>query len=350
MSDVTVKQLASVLGISSDKLMEQLDSAGIKAQSEDDSISNESKVKLLEFLRGSHGKSKKSLSPRKKIVLKRKSTEVLKVSSGTGGVKSKTKSINIEVKKKKSNLGPSQREMDEIEKDRQAAQEALDLRKVQLEAEAQTIKEAEEQQEVARQEELKQTEELKAQQEKAQQEKNVLEQQDTEQAGQVVETDEPQTQSTDTKTAEPVVETEEQIKKRKHDELVEKQVQQAVTERANRKKQKEQGNQNQVAKKPTPSSEKPAGTHKKGRQNTRYGRKQLHMQGKPKGGKKPSFQSNKPVEHGFQKPLEPVVKTVEIPEHISVADLAKEMAIKSTDIIKVLMKMGMMVTINQSLD
>ena len=82
--------------------MEQLSSAGIPAKSEDDTISNESKVKLLEFLRGSHGKEKKSLSPRKKVVLKRKSKEVLRVSSGGSGP-AKTKSINIEVKKKKIN-------------------------------------------------------------------------------------------------------------------------------------------------------------------------------------------------------------------------------------------------------
>lgn len=49
MSDVTVKQLADVLGITAEKLMEQLSSAGIPAKSEDDTISNESKVKLLEF-------------------------------------------------------------------------------------------------------------------------------------------------------------------------------------------------------------------------------------------------------------------------------------------------------------
>ena len=71
MSDVTVKQLAGVLGISTEKLMEQLASAGIPAKSEDDTISNESKVKLLEFLRGSHSKDKKSLSPRKKVVRRR---------------------------------------------------------------------------------------------------------------------------------------------------------------------------------------------------------------------------------------------------------------------------------------
>ncbi|MGJ8663491.1 MAG: translation initiation factor IF-2, partial [Marinicella sp.] len=91
------------------------------------------------------------------------------------------------------------------------------------------------------------------------------------------------------------------------------------------------------------------------RSNTRYGRKQLHVQG---GGKHNNRQERKAVrpasnsssEHGFQLPAAPVIKTVAIPENITVSDLAKELSIKASDIIKVLMKMGMMVTINQPLD
>lgn len=52
----------------------------------------------------------------------------------------------------------------------------------------------------------------------------------------------------------------------------------------------------------------------------------------------------------FQAPVEPVVRDVMIPETISVADLAHKMAVKAAEVIKVLMKMGMMVTINQVLD
>ena len=58
----------------------------------------------------------------------------------------------------------------------------------------------------------------------------------------------------------------------------------------------------------------------------------------------------RPTEHGFSKPTAPVVREVSIPENITVADLAKELAVKATEIIKVLMNMGMMVTINQALD
>jgi len=56
------------------------------------------------------------------------------------------------------------------------------------------------------------------------------------------------------------------------------------------------------------------------------------------------------VEHSFQAPTEPVVREVHVPETISVADLAHKMSVKATEVIKALMKMGSMVTINQVLD
>ncbi len=52
----------------------------------------------------------------------------------------------------------------------------------------------------------------------------------------------------------------------------------------------------------------------------------------------------------FQAPSEPIVREVHVPETITVADLAHKMAVKATEVIKVLMKMGSMVTINQVLD
>ncbi|TDR82036.1 translation initiation factor IF-2 [Paludibacterium purpuratum] len=55
-------------------------------------------------------------------------------------------------------------------------------------------------------------------------------------------------------------------------------------------------------------------------------------------------------QHAFQAPTEPIVHEVLVPETISVADLAHRMAVKAAEVIKILMKMGMMVTINQVLD
>ena len=54
--------------------------------------------------------------------------------------------------------------------------------------------------------------------------------------------------------------------------------------------------------------------------------------------------------HQFEKPTEPVIHTVELGEFISVADIASAMSVKSAEVIKVLMKMGVMATINESLD
>jgi translation initiation factor IF-2 len=55
-------------------------------------------------------------------------------------------------------------------------------------------------------------------------------------------------------------------------------------------------------------------------------------------------------QHAFNAPTEPIVHEVLVPETISVADLAHKMAVKAAEVIKALMKMGMMVTINQVLD
>ena len=68
------------------------------------------------------------------------------------------------------------------------------------------------------------------------------------------------------------------------------------------------------------------------------------------GGKKGKKLKLEPSQHGFQAPTEPVVHEVLVPETITVADLAHKMAVKGVEVVKALMKMGMMVTINQSLD
>ena len=56
------------------------------------------------------------------------------------------------------------------------------------------------------------------------------------------------------------------------------------------------------------------------------------------------------MQHQFEKPTEPVKRTIEISENITVGDLAQKISVKSSDLIKVMMNMGVMATINQSLD
>jgi len=69
-----------------------------------------------------------------------------------------------------------------------------------------------------------------------------------------------------------------------------------------------------------------------------------------KHGKRHGRGGNGEEEHSFQAPTDPVVHEVHVPETISVSELAHKMAVKATEVIKTLMKMGSMVTINQVLD
>ncbi|MBT8101236.1 MAG: translation initiation factor IF-2, partial [Gammaproteobacteria bacterium] len=93
------------------------------------------------------------------------------------------------------------------------------------------------------------------------------------------------------------------------------------------------------------------------RPETKYGRKELHVAGDKSGRRKRKTpMRRRPVsvsgdsQHGFERPTAPVVREVEIPDSISVADLAQRMAIKGNEVVKVLFNMGAMVTINQVID
>ncbi|MGQ7844044.1 translation initiation factor IF-2 [Granulosicoccus sp. 3-233] len=90
--------------------------------------------------------------------------------------------------------------------------------------------------------------------------------------------------------------------------------------------------------------------------DTRYGRNQLHVakgkSGRRKGGKggRRALPSNFEAKHAFERPTTPVVRDVDVPETITVAELANKMAVKAAEVIKAMMTMGVMATINQLLD
>ncbi|MGD8851774.1 MAG: translation initiation factor IF-2, partial [Gammaproteobacteria bacterium] len=90
--------------------------------------------------------------------------------------------------------------------------------------------------------------------------------------------------------------------------------------------------------------------------HTKYGRQELHVAKDKSGRRKKKKAPRTGVsirtsgEHGFERPTAPVVREVEVPEAISVSELAQKMSIKATDLIKSLMKLGVMATINQMLD
>ena len=101
MPGVSVKQLAGVLGVPVDRLLAQLTKAGLPMKSAEETVSDDQKAQLLSFLRDSHGTSKTASTP-SKITLKRKSVSELKQSTTTGGRGAKTRTVSVEVRKKRT--------------------------------------------------------------------------------------------------------------------------------------------------------------------------------------------------------------------------------------------------------
>ena len=102
-----------------------------------------------------------------------------------------------------------------------------------------------------------------------------------------------------------------------------------------------------------PSNNEAPGKNKRYRED-RFDREELHIKPKQnKRHKKKKFgdhSSGGTLEHGFAMPTAPVVREVLIPESITVADLAQKMSVKAAEVIKIMLGMGVMVTINQMLD
>ncbi len=317
MSEVTVAQLAKVVGIPADRLMEQLADAGIQAKDPEDTISDEEKSKLLQHLRESHGKKKTAgISAPSKVTLRRKTvSELRQPSAGGRGTLSRSapaaaKTVSVEVRKKRTYVKRTAVESDEGRtKEAEEARKALEeqaKQKAAFEAEVEARKAAEA---------AKRAEEEEAKR-KAEEEA-----------------------------------------KRKAEEEAKRLVEEAAA--ATEKPQEA------TAEKPAAKTE--AGRHRKGRKEKRdekelegeerFERKELHVSEELRGKRKKKPSKRKPAaapaaetQHGFQKPTAPVVHEVKVPESITVADLAQRMSIKAAEVIKVLMKMGMMVTINQMLD
>ena len=118
MADVTVAQFAEVLKVPVEKLLSQLDDAGIKVAGADDTISEDAKLELLTHLRKSHGQEDTSSpgAPRR-ITLRRKSQSELRLSGAQG----RSRTVNVEVRKKRTYI-----KRDVLEKEALEKQEELD--------------------------------------------------------------------------------------------------------------------------------------------------------------------------------------------------------------------------------
>ena len=300
MAEVTVAQFADVLKVPVEKLLTQLDEAGIRVSGSEDTISEDAKLELLTHLRRSHGQDDPMIadgSPRR-ITLRRKSQSELRLA----GVQGRSRTVNVEVRQKRTYIKrdvleqQAQQEQEELDRKRQEEQDRIDAEK-------------------AEQERLKAEKEEKArlEEEGRRKEDEVKQQADAE--------------AREAEQAAAVAAAEEQARLEKSE--------QDARERRTKEKDKKKGKASE----------------------TRYGRNELHVAGDKSGRRKRKTPvRRRPVslstdgQHGFEKPTAPVVRDIEIPENISVSDLAQRMAVKGNEVVKVLFNMGAMVTINQVID
>jgi translation initiation factor IF-2 len=318
MAHVTAKQLSEVIGVSIEKLLDQLNSAGVTVAGADDPISDEDKMKLLESLRNSHGKEE-SDGP-KKITLRRKSKSELRV-AGSSGRNVTTKTINVEVRKKRTYVRRVDVEAEETKLQEEAEAEVEEqTRAVQQQAEDE-VRQVEE----AAQAEVEAAKAAEEQAVRAEAEKKAYAKslQEVEAAQKAIEQERAETAAA---------------------EAAEQAARVALEEAA-------------TASAAVTATEKPGKHGKHEDKHTRYGRKELHVkESAHQPNRKQKFKKGQRQvhdirnQHGFERPTAPVVRSVEIPEAISVADLAQRVAIKAGDVIKVLMQMGTMATINEILD
>jgi len=291
MAQTSVAQFAGELRVPPSVLLEQLRAAGVHKQVAEDVLSEQDKTRLLEYLRKSHGSSE----PKNKITLTRKQTsEIIKKSDASG----KARTIQVEVKKKRIFV-------------KRDAEPGAPAEVPGLSGGAVDSREAE-----LREEEQRRNEELAARQaadlaEKQERERKLAEGKPSE-----VKTQAPAPAS-DTTLHKPKVAPGAEKKGAKKAKEIKVWKDEGVKRRTIKTRGDVQG---------------ASGWHN------------------PKGRHKAAVA---PVAEGVQQfsaPAEPVVREVMVPETISVGDLAHKMSVKAAEVIKVLMKLGNMVTINQVLD
>ena len=321
MADVTVTQLAKGLNVPVDRLLKQLEEAGIKVSGTEDLISDDAKMELLTYLRRAHGSDESPAAPRK-ITLKRKSQGEIKVATAQG----RARTVNVEVRTKKTYLNRSLLE----EQDKAPATEEPPKAEIEpvsvpepVVIEEPPVQLTEEELEAARLE----AERIERERREAELRLMIL-----------AETS----------------------------QLAEVESQRIAEERARLEAQRRQQELAEAAARELREAKAAKATKERGKPEGGSGRTELHMSSdasarfkKKKQQQQQQLQSNRsrkavqaPVsaQHGFEKPVAPVKHDVQIPETITVGELAQRMAIKATEVIKVMMNMGVLATINQPID
>ncbi|MGC8521003.1 MAG: translation initiation factor IF-2 [Steroidobacteraceae bacterium] len=328
MAEVTVAQFAEVLKVPVDRLLVQLDQAGIQVSGPDDHISDDAKLELLTHLRRSHGGDEQSDAAPRRITLRRKTQSELKLASAQG----RARTVSVEVRTKRTYIKrdvleeQARKQHDELEQKRREAEEAERLEQERLEQERREHErlEAENRRRIEEEEAAR-----KRAQEEARRQAEQRAQEELERAREREERDR-QTRAAEHTVAET-----------------------AVPPAAAPAKPKEPVAVPRPAVPPAGVRERPAGDDR----HTRYGREELHVASDVSS----RFKKRRPLKsravrgapetrHGFERPTAPVVREVNIGETITVAELAQKMAVKAPVVIKALMNLGVMATINQTLD
>jgi len=351
MSDKTVRQLAEIVKIPLEKLLEQLQEAGLSVRAGDDIITEDEKMQLLSSLRKRHGKANgdAAAAPRR-VTLERRKVMSIK-QSGSPGTASKT--INVEVRKKKTYI---KREAAETEEIKVAAEAVPVLVEPEKPAPPATPLQAPEPP-VPVQEETRPPQELEPPAHAA----IVAEEQ---KAKAVPTPDRP-----DAEKARPEPASARVVEPEEEDEgfvkVKIKEEKKAKPEKPSKNKEAEEAKKKQLEKeqrleesiKRNAEKVKQQAALKQGqgyrkKQEEEGSLKPASKKGKKKG-KPPQRAAGQFVQterHQFEMPVAPIVKEVALPEHIIVSDLAQKMSVKAAVVIKHLMKLGVMATINQSID
>jgi len=301
MADVTVRQFAEVVGIPVDRLLAQLEQAGSPIRSADQPITDQEKMRLLQHLRRAHGEAEEPAAEPKRITLKRRTVSELRQT----GPRGRAKTVSVEVRKRRTYV-------------KRAVAVAEEAARVERQiAERMRLEEAER----ARQEELK------------------------------------------ARIAEEERRRAEEEARRRAEEEARRQAEEEARRRSEEKRRRaeEAARAAAAAAVPAPAPERKERERERRREAereeraTRYGRRELHLAGEKAGRRKkakarPARITRTGGEHGFERPTQPIVREVVVPETITVGELAQRMSVKAAEVIKTLMKMGVMATINQSLD
>ena len=302
MADVTISELAGVVGVSVDKLLSQVKEAGLPHTKADELISNDDKNILLVFLRRSHGDRDASAAAPKKITLKRKTLGTLKSASSAG----RGKTVNVEVRKKRTYVKRSAIETP-VEEDLPAAELESEVKETNADAvapEAPAVEEAENEAVEVKPD----TAPSRAQAQEAPPPKS-----DANRAGKGA-------------------------PRRK---------------KAAGKEGDEPGDKKKTHLRNKARAQAPKRQAKTIHVNDDFvleGDDFDSMGGRGRRGSARKSKSKLSSQHAFEKPTEFIVREITIGETNSVADLAQKMSVKSGEIIKILFNMGVMATINQMLD